>query len=311
MQKGENELRISLNFTLNKFSWHSLQFSAFHGITKNDVIGTSLNNFFIPNQISYAHYWQAQNNSQNIQLHFNDLIASNFNPSLELDLGFSYYSGDIYNNFKVGVGYYGTPILLSLFGNSIIKHKIVPIFGYRFQHKLFSADVQLIPGMTNYFIRYYKDDYRKYVGQKAAEIITRNDRYVFSHSEVDTIIKVNKEYKIRFQSGDTLFIAERDPYADCITCGIDQRLHSEYLASESHNVYWIYWKDYRRKNQKPLMLELNMERIIENFMKGGDLELTEDENLTEETINRKNLYFHDFFFSIGRVEYQNNYENGT
>ncbi|MEJ2105646.1 MAG: hypothetical protein P8X47_13890, partial [Ignavibacteriaceae bacterium] len=119
LNKGENELRVSFNFSLNNFSWYSVQLSAFHGITENDVIGTSFNNFLIPNQISYAHYWQDKNNSQNIQLHINDLIASNFNPSIEIDFGFSKNINNNYNSFKMGFGYYGTPLLLWAAQNKI------------------------------------------------------------------------------------------------------------------------------------------------------------------------------------------------
>jgi hypothetical protein len=304
LNKGENELRVSFNFSLNNFSWYSVQFSAFHGITENDVIGTSFTNFPIPNQVSYAHYWQNKNTSQNIQIHLNDLIASNFNPSLELDLGFSNYSGNAYNSFKIGIGYYDTPLLLRLVGNSIAKHKVVPIFGYRFQHKLFSADLQMIRGMTGYFIRYYKADYRKYAHRDEVESQRADNNYIFSNSKIDTIIRTGNQYQIVMQSNDTLLIAERNPYTDCIGCGIEKDFHSAYPASEHHRVYWIYWKDHWEKEDRPLMLELNMKKILEDFEKGMPLQLTEEQNLSEETLKRHNLFFQDFFFSVGRVEYQ-------
>lgn len=304
LQKGENELRISFNYSMNKFDWHSIQFSAFHGITDNDVIGTSLNNFIIPNHISYAHFWEHKNSSQNIQFHLNDLLASNFNPSLELDVGFSHYSGDIYNTFKLGIGYYGTPLLFWATRNNVIQHKIAPIFGYRFQTGEFSADVQLIHGMTSYFIRYYKDDFRRHSRKSVDENHGLSSGYTFAYDEIDTILIKDDRYGIITHSSDTLVISKYSPFGDCIKCGLAKDFHSAYPASENHKVYWVYWKNHWLSGERPQMLELDMSRLLENFADGKPLELIEDDNLSEKTLLKHNLFFQDLFFSVGRVEYQ-------
>ncbi|MEJ2105647.1 MAG: hypothetical protein P8X47_13895, partial [Ignavibacteriaceae bacterium] len=148
------------------------------------------------------------------------------------------------------------------------------------------------------------NDYRKYADWNETDVKSTNDNYIFPHAQIDTIINADNEYEVIVRSGDTLIIANRDPYVDCAVCGIYKNLRSAYPASENHRVYWIYWKRYQENEDKPLMLELNMPKILANFEKGKALKLTEEPNLAEQTLKSHNLFFQDFFFSIGRVEYQ-------
>ncbi len=309
--KGENELRVSLNLSGNNFSTYSIQFSMFHGLTDQDVIGTSLNNFvyFLPSHISMAHYWDQNNSFYNMQFHMNDLFATNYNPSIEFDLGYSNFYSSTYNTVKIGVGYYGTPLLYKMIDVSVTKHKFVSILGYRVQHKMLYADVQLIKGMTDYFIRYYKDNYKKRptVSEKYQKY-SDNIKYTqqeFEHNNVEQIFSDLNEYKIALKNGDTLLVTQRPPYSDWIGGGFKFLSLSAYNASQNHRMYWIYWQNRYEKDETPIMLELNMSKIIANYKNGGDLLLIEDQSLSEKTIQYNKCLWNDLIFSIGRVEYQN------
>lgn len=306
LQKGENEIRWSLNYSLNKFDFGSIQLSAFHGISNSDVVGASFTGFIIPCSFSYAHYWLGPTNVLNVQFHLNDILSTNYNPSYEFDFGFSTISEKTFNSFKAGVGYYDTPLLRKLFGQSIVEGKFVPIFGYSFQHNEFNIDFQLIYGMTNYFVKYYKE--RLYLNSQdidSASFATKETEQEFLHNDIKAIIQDNELYKVAFNSGDTLLIANQDPYADCYVCGAQQRTYQAYLASDDNSVYWIYWKNHVERNKSPIMLELNMKKILHDFNLGDNLKLFEESDITLKTITRNNSFFNDLFFSIGNTNRYN------
>lgn len=298
LNSGENEIRFSFNYSLNKFDLGSFQLSAFHGISDKDVIGTSFANFLIPNNFSYAHYWGNKNSFSNVQFHLNDIFSLGYNPPYELDFGYSIINNKSMNSFKIGLGYYNLSPLEIAFGKSLSKTNISPIIGYRFQQNQFSIDAQFIYGMTDYFIDYYKN-----VGTNFSYITNnfkdRNLPQKLLRSEVKNIFEKEGEYSIVLENQDTLLLVNRDPYADCFKCDTEKRSKEAYLSSDEHKVYWMYYSEWFNQTSYPTLIELNMKKILNDFNSGKDLNLVEDKNLTKMTQLKNSSILHDIFFSIG------------
>ncbi len=304
LQKGEHEIRAGFSYSFNKMSFNSVQLSLFYGIDRNHVIGASFNNFFLPGNISFARYWAGPRQAHNVQLHFNDLLGSGFNPAYEIDFGFSSGTRDhAEHSWKAGIGYYAEPLAHLLAGNRLRKRAFIPVTGYQFRSTAGYLDIQWLPGMTEYFIHYYKDNYLIRTGNREIKDRIAPVKLRYAHAEIDTVIQQTTRYKIVFVNGDTLILGDRDPYPDCFACGVLKRLHEAYTASENHKLYWLYWPmEDSKHNAAPRLLELNMPEILERYKRGGDLYFGEDKNLAAKSYLRARRFRNDLLFSAGWYE---------
>lgn len=301
LQKGENEVRWSINYSLNDFDFGTYQFAAYHGISDKDVLGLSIVGV-LPGSVSYAHYWQKNNYYHNIQVHLNDIFSTGYNPDYEIDYAVTFFNNRTFNSFKMGFGLYTTSILEACFRSYVSKAEIVPVLGYRFQHNELSVDAQLMYGMTEYFINYYEKGYRKFNRDttlyKVKSVVTS-----YPHDEIKGINKLNGEYFIALRSNDTLVVSTEDPFSDGLNSLQKFRVNTAYTA-ENHKLYWIYSG---REIFPDLMLELDMEKVIAKYENGGSLDFIEDADLAEQKIKFNYRIWEDLFFSAGRVIY--NFEN--
>lgn len=309
LEKGDHELRVGFNYSFNKMSFNSIQLSFFYGIDTKNVIGTSFNNFIIPNNISYGHYWNDHKSSHNIQIHINDLISSSFNPNYELDYGYSYNSLDFSHLFKLGVGYFSTPLLHKIAGNYYSKNEFIPIAGYRISTDIYYFDFQYLHGMTKFFIDYYKNDLliRPAIVKSEESGTLEYVELQYSHSSIDTIICSKNKYMFVFDIGDTLILDDEDPYADCIGCGVEQNLHAAYPASENHKIYWLYWHQQStlNSNKAARMIELDMDKVLSEYYLGNDLSFVEDDSLALKSYLKSKTFLNDLIISIGLLASDN------
>ncbi len=301
LQKGEHEIRAGFSYSLNKMSFNSVQLSLFYGIDRNHVVGASFNNFLLPGNLSFARYWTAPYQTHSIQLHFNDLFGSAFNPAYEIDYGYSWGTRNREeHSWKVGIGYYAEPPVHLAVGNRLRERAFIPVAGYQFRAASGYFDLQWLPGMTEYFIHYYKENYLIHPRNEEADNRIAPVGLRYAHAEIDTIIKKTTLYKIAFLNGDTLILADRDPYPDCFACGVLKRFHEAYTASESHKLYWLHWPmEDSKHNAAPRLLELNMPEILERYRRGGDLYFREDDNLAAKSYLRAGRFWNDLLFSAG------------
>ncbi len=304
--KGGTEFSATVGISTSNFSRVSIQGNFFWGVSDRDAIGTTLNWGVLPGSITYVRYWNIDRLSGNAQFHLNDILGANYNPTVEADLAFTKFNNPIEHSLKFGIGYYATPLMFLLAGNRVTGSEIVPIIGYNFQNSSFQFEISMIYGLSDYFIRYYKNGYRVYSEDNDSDsnAKTQPPKHHYQHEEVGEIIQDGINYfkaswKIALVSGDTLLLTERDPYVDCIACYTESKNRSAYTASEFHRVLWLYSKNYLIASQSPVLLELDMKKIIRDYNNGEALLLAEETDLTLRTLRRVRSGFEDVFFSAG------------
>lgn len=300
LQKGENEIRLSLNYSFNSYEFGGFQISNITGLTDNDIIGVSFLGI-LPNNISYAHYWGIDNIYHNVQFHLNDLFALGYNPTYEIDYGFTSFHNRTFNSFKFGLGLYHISLLHLFVGRSVAHSKIVPVIGYRLQHNEFNFDAQIIYGMTKYFIKYYTDGYLSFKDSK-----NNSQTKTFHSNEIDSIFKFDDEFgnglKVALKTKDTLIISETTPYYyDSFFSIQPERIRKSYLATKNHKNYYIFEDNFY---SQPIILELDINKVFESYNNTGELIFNEETNLSELKIKHNYRIWDDIFFSLGWIRYK-------
>jgi hypothetical protein len=223
--KGSTELSATIGISTSNFSRVSIQGNFFWGLSDRDAIGTTLNWGVLPGSITYVRYWNIDKLSGNAQFHLNDILGANYNPTVETDLAFTKFDSQFEHSLKLGIGYYTTPLMFLLTGNRVKRSEIVPIIGYHLQNSSLQFEISMIYGLSDYFVRYYKNGYRVYSedndSDRNAKKQTSGQNY--QHEEVVDIIQDGNVYfkaswRIALVSGDTLLLTKREPYADCTAC---------------------------------------------------------------------------------------------
>lgn len=307
LEKGEGEIRVSIGYATSNFSPFSLQIGGYAFIGNNNAVGFTLAGLLAPSTISFVHY---SKQNLNFQLHYNNLFGVTFNPTIEMDVGYSSGSWDKYNAAKIGLGYYDAPLAHRLLGNRVSVHALVPTFGYQFRNKEFEFEANLIYGLSNYFVRYYNQDSLQHRPDSTRLSINNFRPQRVSRNSITSIKEIPDGkfmpgWFVFLNSDQTIVIASRDPYPDCLFCGIEKARRGAYLASPNHRVYWL-WKSRTGEEifsyvAAPFLMQLDMPKILDRYNSGASLDLEEDNDLLDRTLSRIHSGFEDIFFSISRV----------
>jgi hypothetical protein len=312
LPKGQFEGRICIGYTTSAFGQFSAYMTGYVGVEKNNTVGFTLSGFIFPSSVSFVRYWNTVSGSSSLQFHYNDLLGATFNPTFELDYAMSRRFSENYHSGKIGIGLYTTPFLRYLLGQKVQDFSVVPIVGYQFQRKALALEADMIYGQSKYFVSYYKKLSLHYLQDTNA---VQGDRFrpmTIPHSSVSKIVKFSDDepleelrhasgWIIEIDSTKSIVISTREPYADCIVCGIESRRRSSYTTSDDHKVFWI-WESFRGQEVQPTLLvpriiELNMTLILKTYETGGDIILEEDTDIVERSINNVKSGVDDISFS--------------
>jgi len=303
---GKNEFRIGLGYSTSPFSGFSCQMGGYVFTGQNDAVGLSFAGL-LPSSVSYVHYWPSPSGSAQVQLHYNDLMGVSFNPTLQLKVGLSSTQGKVSHSGTLGIGYYHTSFLHLLSGSRVREGGLVPSASYQLKSDAMIFESEVLYGMTKYFVHYYKEHYLQPAdGDEVA--VSPSIPLRIAHSSVLNI-KEQEEggfapaWGVTLDSTHTLFIANRDPHADCWSCGLKLGQLNAVHASPDHRVYWLWMGsgDYPWAPTAEAVRELNMKKIFSDYRSGGDLILSEDPDLAEQAAARVHSGLQDIFFSVSRV----------
>ncbi len=292
LKKGDVQGRLVYSFSTSNFAGHSIQSGLYFGISDNDLIGFSANNFplVIPSHITYSHYFPSKTNSiSSLQFHVGELLRNEYNPFYEFDYALSDFGKNNVNTIKIGVGYFGPTFIRNFSLDSISNFNLIPTFGLQTFTGDFVAGIDLFPGLT------------KNYSHRIISRVKQNEIFLtVSHSEIVKIIDIDKNegkgvgYKIIFKNGDNLYIADRDPYVDCIFCGISFKESKSYLFNSKYNSFWIY-----SKTVNPKIIWLDINSVLEDFRLGKDLVFKTNEEPVNQIIQNADDWTEDISFGVG------------
>lgn len=307
LKKNEVECRLSLGVATNHFNLFSLQFAAFTGLTDNDALGFTFANPLVPSSVSYVRYWGKGDYSWNYQFHINNLWGSDYNPEYETDVAFSRLNRNSFHSIKIGVGLY-TPLSIPYFlGEHFSQTAFVPIVSYQFRNPAIRLEAEAMPGMSEYFVKRYKSpDYLYSDADSINELdYTRNTRRIYDHDEVKEISQVGEDYDtavwiVTLSSGDTLRLDNYAPHSSNIDYFNEKREFEAYKASGDNRILWLYAENkFHPIKLLPVLIEVNMKKVIADFNSGKDLYLLSDKDLIKNTLKNINPVTENLFFSIG------------
>lgn len=301
LKSGEYETRIGLSFSTSKFSAISLQAGIYWGVSNQDVLGLSFNNFILPSHISYARYLKTNKENiwnGNFQFHIGNFLFNEYNPDYEIDFAVTKISSDYNHSLKIGIGYYGTPIIDFATKKNNTPSTFVPVLGYQFQSKTIQAEMDMIYGLSDYHVLLYRNRWGKTHPDSTYGIS-------IDHDEIKDIIQFGEGYddatwKIILRSGDSLMVMNREPYPDCLYCGRLKRNRESYLPSGEYRTMWLY-----SNNLNVMLLDLNMKKILENYYTGGDLEILQEKNIAQKIQDSFSSGINDINVSVGYRERKN------
>ena len=304
---GKGEIRVSIGYSSGRIQPFSVQWGAWAFVGDRDALGMTWAGVLFPSTVSYVHY---AGERTNLQFHYNNISGVTLNPAWEFDVGFSSGTWDRYDAGKIGFGYFATPLLAQMLGTHLTQHAIVPIVGYQGRSGHFAIEADLIFGLSQFYVRRFREQ----AAVREVDTTGLAGRPFLPRAIPHAIVKSINEMKtgmfspgwqIVLDSANEITIASRDPYADCMACGEKQSNLAAYAASPDHRVYWVWGSrndgpSYHEYGY-PVLMELNMKRILQEYQEGGDLVLKEDDDLLERKLNAVNPGWNDIFFSIGSV----------
>ncbi len=295
IKTGDYELRFSFGMSTCNFSTPSFQLGSYFGISENNAVGFTFNNFLWPSSFSYIRYLNSRydNNYGNLQFHLNNVFMNDWNPTVELDGALGYERDGVGQSIKLGIALYSTPLIQLLAGRVVGKPALGAVVGYQLQVNSIMLETDILPGQSKYFASYVRNDnYLKY----------DSSGIVIAHDDVKEIIiygdddhNLTPGWTIVKNDGSQINIYYREPYVDCVICGFEMRARSAYKLSDDYQIVWIDLH----------FMELNMKQIIENYHKGGDLVLKEDKDLVKKVNEKIDSWLEDISISIGNRDRKN------
>jgi hypothetical protein len=312
MEKGRGEIRFSVGYSTCKTFPLSFQMGGWLFVTDRDAIGASATTFLIfpwPAVMSYAHYWPTSNDWMNAQIHKTILPCQN--PLIEGDIGYARGSWNWDASSRLGLGVYKTRVGDSSQAGWRSKLTVMPIVGLQYRNEYFEAEEDMIYGYSKraarYSVPWRPPAGRDSIGEFARGVIPRS-----------SIVKIeawsgehgDSGWNVLLDSGKTIVISNFFPRAVCgtplILSWVDNPFDGMYRAPE-HEYWWISEITQRTVNPQwpkwSYRYQLDMKKVMEDYNAGGDLRLTEDSDLVEQTLKTVRSGFDDIFFQIGGLYY--------
>ncbi|MGH1366415.1 MAG: hypothetical protein ACRBF0_22835 [Calditrichia bacterium] len=324
--KGQYEIRVGVDWALNKLMLPNPTFGMYYGLSDRDAIGVSAAALIIPNNVSYVRYWDGESVAGNFQLHLNSLIGGSLDPVVDIRAALTSRDSNTLHSLSAGLAYYQTPFLWQAFGRSSGLKKTLPVVGYTLQSNDFQMDIDFIPGTSRYLVektsreagflnrdaRFLIADSGNFAGEseKVKDFgvgTSRKMMLFFTHDKVVNYdVNPNSvfgtQYTFFLRNGFRVDLFNRPPYPDCIPCGLEMRKARAFIGSPEHKVYWVSVSDNYGMGVATFIRELNIDNILKGYKNGGALNLEEGEDHLKKKLKRIDPFPHDFFFSVASRE---------
>lgn len=289
LKKGDVQGRLTYSISTSNFAGQSIQSGFYYGLTNNDLIGFSVNNFplVIPSHFAFSHYFPSKTNSiSSLQFHIGELFRNEYNPFYEVDFAMSDFKQNNVNSIKIGLGYFGPTVTDHFSIDSTMNFNLIPTFGLQTFSGDFIAGIDFFPGLTKNYSS------QLFLNPKPDKIF-----FTVSNSEVTEIAETDEKgigYKIILKSGDNIHITDRDPYPDCIRCDNQLRISNAYLTESKYKAYWIFSKTI---TAQIIWLDINL--LEEDFRNGKDLIFKTNSEAINEIKFKADSWMEDISFGFG------------
>lgn len=293
---GDTEGRIGASFSTSRFSRVAVQGGVYRGLSDQDVLGLSFNSSLAPSRLTYARYFRSRDDGHwngNLQAHLGSLLGRELNPVYEIDVAVSHLQSGTDQSLKAGLGFYAPSLPGLLAGRHSRERHVAPVLGYQVRARSIVAEAELTYDMSAHQVGVVLED-------EAAATAAADRGLTIPRDEVVAIDQLGEEYGsaawiVRLANGETLTVAGRDPYADCLACAFRARQRRAYLPSADYRALWVYGSE--RTGAE--LLTLNMRGILAEFALAGDLRLVEDSDLIARTRERVRSGVDDLGLFIG------------
>lgn len=297
MTDGPVEGTFSLNYSLSGFHAPVLQFGLYFKVTDRDMVGLSLQNFVLPNTLSYVRLWDTESLSGNYQVHFNGLISSNHSPTYEIRTAIFDKKNNPNHAFDIGLGIYSTPLIYR-FANRKTPFSVTPIAGYQFRSEYLVLQGQYIYGYhknkinenLRYNIRGFDYELNQWIDEGPELTYSYEDVASFYKTENDQGIE---QWVIKTADGDSLVMAEREPYPDCHSCG---RMISNLSTTIPNSDFQVFWITTENGGEFAI---LKVHEAYQQYMSGNSFDLRTGLDYLEQALSTTRPFVDNFSFSIG------------
>lgn len=291
------EGRISVSYSLSNFHSVVMQMGFYFKVSEQDMVGFSLQNFILPNSLSYVRFWERGSDAGNYQFHVNNLFTFNYSPTYEIRYALFNHQNDANQSFELGLGVYTTPLLVTISGQRI-PFSISPIVGYQYRDKTIMAQAQYIYNYSRYktkeilMYQHNNFDYQNSTWHKSGP------KLVYDNNEITAFYKVPDLYSkwvIKTSDSDSLVLAGRDPYPDCYACG---KQKSDLSATIPDSTYKVYWLSGQHGGQYIILR--NLQEVYSDYKEGKTVNLRTGKNYVNRSL-RNNTLLDDISISIGTL----------
>lgn len=298
MTNSNVEGRVSVSYSLSDFHSILMQMGFYFKITDRDMVGFSLQNFVLPNNLSYVRFWEQGNSAGNYQFHINNLLTGNYSPTYEMRYALFNDQREANQSFEMGLGIYATPLLHSLAGHRF-PVSFSPILAYQYRGPTIMAQAQYIFNYSRYrtkeILLYQPNefDYRNNTWQNAGpKLVFESDEIIDIYRQSDLFTT----WVIKTSETDSLVLSTRDPYVDCYACWKEKADLSATVPDSTYGVYWVS----RNSGGRYLILR-NLREALSDYHAGKTVDLRPSQNYVKQSLRSNIFFIDDLSISIGTL----------
>jgi len=298
MTDSNVEGRISVSYSLSDFHTIVMHMGFFFKVTKQDMLGFSLQNFVLPNSLSYVRFWERGNSTGNYQFHVNNLLTTNYSPTYEVRYALFNDQHDANQSFELGLGLYATPPLRAVMGQRF-PFSLSPIVAYQYRGETIMAQLQYIHNYSRYktneilIYQHNEYDYQNNAWYKIGPKLVYEPDEIINFYELPNL---SKSWVIKTSETDSLLLSERDPYVDCYACGKEK---SDLLATIPNSKHTVYWLSEKVGGQYLILRDIR--QAYSDYQEGKIVDLRPEENYVNRSLRKNTFLIDDISISIGTL----------
>jgi len=289
LEDGQTYTSVHATVPFSDFARLSLQLSVTHAVDEDLAMGCTFTNLIIPTSFDLFNRISRGETDRYILASLN---VSKYNPLIEVAFAETRSDGEASYAWKLGAG-----LDAALIPGGSLHATLIPVAEGVIRY----GDARLAAGTR--------------IGSTKSTLMhverQRDDVYIeYSADEIDSVIvdstTVREGYGIVLKNGRMLNVRMRDPYADCIVCGMRTRAGNAYSVSPGHRTWNIFYsssENLHLATGELWMMQLNMKEILARFESEGRLVIEEDPDILERTLESNNMWIEDLYIDLGYVDY--------